>query len=227
MTEMRISDLPICFTKKDLLSRFDIRLKALEARISRSLKNKTFFKLKNGLYILTDAYLREPNKVQLAEYITTQIYEPSYLSLEYILESHHVLSLRSARSLTSITTKSNRTFTNFAGSFVYSNIKPSCFFGFEDMKFHECTYRVATKAKALFDYFYLNSDLDYRNQKRLQHQLFKDLSIQWQNFSEEDFQQFDAYVWKSNSFKMMKVRRIIEKYFDKKKFNAWAKDLFS
>lgn len=104
-------------------------------------------------------------------------------------------------------------------------MKPSIYCGYEEVKFRQYTYRIATKAKALFDYLYLQSELDCRNEKHLQRQLFEESDIQWQNFSEEDFAQFDRYVWGSNSFKMMKVRRIIERHFDGKKFDRWAKEL--
>lgn len=220
-------NLPFCFTKQDILFQSKVPLETVNSQIRRALRRHDFFQLKNGLYIKADIYTYEFDKQKLHEYVASRLIPGSYISLEYVLEMHQIIPLRSVSTLTSVTTKCTRTFENFAGSFSYSNIKPSCFFGFEDMKFHEYTYHVATKAKALFDYFYLNSDLDYRNQKRLQRQLFGDLSIQWQNFSEEDFVQFDAYVWKSNSFKMMKIRRLIEEYFEKKKFDRWAKALLS
>lgn len=218
--------LPICFTKKDLSLYYSLSGVGSTSRVRRALNAQKFLQLKGGIYIRNDFYVYELDKQTLHEYFASQLCD-SYLSCEYVLEIHEMLPPRAIRTLTSITTKSTRKFENFAGSFAYSNIKPSCFFGFEEMRFHEYTYRVATKAKALFDYFYLNSDLDYRHQKRLKRQLFGDLHIQWGNFSEEDFAQFDAYVWKSNSSKMMKIRRIIEEYFEKKKFDRWAKELLS
>lgn len=86
---------------------------------------------------------------------------------------------------------------------------------------------MATKAKALFDYLYLNKNLHCRNKKRLNDELFKQSRIQWQNFSEEDFEEFGHYVWKSNSAKMIDIWEIINKHFESKKFDVWAKELLA
>ncbi len=176
----------------------------------------------------TTFYLQESDKTKLTEYIASQLYQPSYISLEYVLEKHHLLFPKDVNSaVTSLTTKTNRAFTNFSGTFAYSNIKPSIYFGYEKATFHKDTYHIATKAKALFDYLYLNSNLNYRNQKYLHHQLFNEQSIQWHNFSEDDFEQFETYVWKSNSKKMMTIREVIDRYFQGKKFDRWAKSILA
>ena len=216
----------MCFTKQDLQAQWSLPVETLNSRIRRALKSRALLQLKNGLYMMRETYIHELNKEKLSEMITAKIRDPSYLSLEYVLEKHHVLPQRSSPSLTCVTTRMSRTFKNFMGTFAYSNIKPSCFFGFHEVPFQGEIYAIATKAKALFDYFYLDSHLDYRNVKRLRVQLFKASAIQWQNFSEEDFKEFEQHVWKSNSFKMMKVRRILEDHFSKKKFDVWAKNLF-
>lgn len=130
-------------------------------------------------------------------------------------------------NLTLITKKQTKLYKNFVGNFIYKNIKTSCYFGFEEAKFRDQTYLVATKAKALFDYLYLRPEFGPRNEKYLSNQLFQKSKLQWENFSEEDFKQFDSYVWKSNSFKMMRLLRVIEQYFENKKFDAWKKELLS
>lgn len=211
------------FTKQDLISTFKGSADALNEQIKRALKNKKILQLKKGLYITVLSYFNKPDKTKLTEFIASQIYQPSYLSLEYVLLKHHLLFKNHA--VTSITTKTNRTFTNFAGTFMYSNIKKSLSFGFEEVNFHGHAYRIATKAKALFDYLYLKSDLHRRNAKLLKQQLFEELDIQWKNFSEEDFKKFDEYVWKSNSPKMIKIWEILNSHFGKKDFDRWAKNL--
>lgn len=215
----------IFFTKQDLLDRFEGKLATMNSRISRSLRQHKLLRLKNGLYIGSVSYLHEPDKAKFAELTASQMCQPSYLSLEYVLESHQILPLRSTRSITSVTSKVTRSFTNAVGSFQYSHVKSSMYFGFEEVDFHGYTYHVATKAKALFDYLYLRDDLECRNEKRLHRQLFETLGLQWGHFSEGDFEEFDSAAWKSNSFKMMTVRRIIERYFEGKKFDRRKKKL--
>lgn len=228
MTFLGNHTLPICFSKKDLHALIPSSAIALNGRIQRAIKSKKMLKLKNGFYITAERYIQESDKIKLTECISSQLYRPSYISLVYVLEKHHILHLADRPTLiTSITTKNTSTFKNFCGSFLYSNVKPSIYFGFEEVIFRENTYHIATKAKALFDYLYLNSELDCRNEKHLYHQLFKDSQFQWNNFSEEDFKQFDSYVWRSNSFKMMTIRRVIESYFEGKKFDMWAKAILS
>jgi len=219
-------DQQLIFTKKDVVALFDGNLQTRNSRLQRARQHGKLLPLKKGLFIDATTYLQQPDKFKLTEYIASQMCQPSYISLEYVLEKYHLLFPRSEPSpITSITTKTTRSFTNFAGSFTYSNVKPSIYFGFEEVDFQGQKYHIATKAKALFDYFYMDSTLDYRNEKHLKHQLFEELDIQWANFSEEDFAQFDGYVWKSNSFKMMKIRRMIETRFEGKKFDRFAKEL--
>lgn len=204
--------------------------RALDGQIHRAMKSNIFIKLKNGLYMATSNYLQEQDKAQLLECTSHHIYQPSYLSLEYVLNKYHLLAStvpQTSIALTSITTKTNRTFTNFAGAFVYRNIKSDLYFGYEEISFRDKTYHVATKAKALFDYLYLKPEFGTRREKHLYIELFKKSSIQWENFSEKELEQFESYVWKSNSFKMMRILRAIEKYFENKKFEAWKKELLS
>lgn len=218
---------PICFTKRDLATTWHKSPKALDAQIQRRLNKHTLLQLKKGLYITNTKYIYEPDKITLAEYIASKIYHPSYISLEYVLENHKILEPNTPRTITSITTKTKRIFHNFMGDFSYQGIKPSCYFGFEEKMLHgqTKTYFIATKSKALFDYLYLKPEFGINREKQLYEKLFKQSHIQWKNFSEEDFQKFELYVWKSNSFKMMRIRRAIEKYFNKKKFIAWKKRL--
>lgn len=216
---------PICFSKKELTTSPKNSSSALNSRIQRQLKSTKLLQLKNGLYTTSSSYFNEPEKAKFVEFIASQLYSPSYLSLEYILQKHHLLF--SDGSITSITIKTNRTFTNFLGIYKYLNIQAPFYFGLEETSFHDQKYYIATKAKALFDFLYLKPNLNHRNAKKLKEQLFEKLAIQWTNFNEEDFQQFDQYVWKSNSRKMMKILYILNEYHGGKKFDKWAKELLN
>ena len=218
----------LIFTKKELAgvnNTGTTSASALSARIHRRIANKELLVLKKGLYLPSYVYLNEPDKITLTEFISSQMC-PSYLSLDYILHKNHLL-LKSSDTITAISTRSNRVFKNFLGTFRYRNLKELFYFGFERGSFHCHNYYFATKAKALFDYFYLNSSLAYRNKKKLRGQLLEESEIQWAYFSAEDFQQFDKYVWQSNSKKMMRILYVLQEYFQNKNFNVWAKSLLS
>lgn len=206
-------ELPLCFTKQEFISQSHRGLETINSRIRRALKRNEFLQLKNGLYMTSAAYLHEPDKASLAELIASQLRQPSYISLEYVLEKHLML-VPSARVLTSITAKKSCVYENFSGKYSYSNMKASLHFGLEERVFHGHTYRIATKAKALFDYLYLHPLFGKRNEKYLRYQLFEKSEIQWANFSEHDYKEFDQYVWTSNSFKMMRILRVIHHYFE-------------
>ncbi|MEK7085941.1 MAG: hypothetical protein AAB953_02915 [Patescibacteria group bacterium] len=212
-----------CFTKTDLLSTLLKSKYALDASIKRGLGSRKLLQLKKGLYMTSKFYFAEPDKIRLAEFVSSKICNPSYLSLEYVLKKHDLLN-GLPDSITCITTKTTRLFRNFLGVFQYSNVKPLLFFGFEKASFNGCEYQIATKAKALFDYLYLRRGLRGK-MKYLKQQLFENLGIDWANFYKQDFEEFDQYVWKSNSKKMMKIWRIINEYFAAKDFDKWAKDL--
>lgn len=209
------------------MSEFHLSSQAAQGRIKRALKNDLLLPLRKGLYLTSAASTYESNKVALAELVASKLRMKSYISLEYVLEDFNMLPPRPVRSVTSITDGQTSTYGNFVGNFVYRNIKPNCYFGYEEVKFHNQIYYVATKAKALFDYLYLRPEFGSRSEKYLRVQLFEKSSLQWENFSEEDFIFFESYVWRSNSFKMMRLRRVIAEYFEGKKFDAWRRQLLA
>lgn len=219
------------FTKKDLFSTFLKSQYAMDVSVKRALKSRRLMQLKKGLYVTSKFYLDESDKIGLTEFISSELYSPSYISLEYALKKYNLLN-GFPDFVTCIAIKTSRSFKNFLGIFRYSNIKPSLFFGFQKVSFIQdsvkdsvvCKYNIATKAKALFDYLYLKPGLRCK-MKYLKQQLFKNLGINWGNFSRQDFKEFDQYVWKSNSKKMMKILRIINEYFSSKEFDRWANEL--
>lgn len=200
----------LIFTKQDLKKAWSISSTSLNNRIQYSLGTGRILRLKNGLYVTCKSTLK-------LTIIASRIYSPSYLSMEYVLGKYGLLP--KTNQLTCISTKTNRKFTNHVGDFRYSRVKKSLFFGFKG--------GMASKAKALFDYFYLNPALKYRNFKKLKKQIFDHHGITWANFSEKDYKQFDQYVWKSKSKKMMVVLRAIDEHFEKQEFDRWAKELLN
>lgn len=206
---------------------FQLSPAAAHARIKRALKNGSLLLLKRGLYLNVNAYLHESDQADLFEFIASRLHQDSYISLEYVLQKHQMILTSALKSITSITLKQTYCYKNFAGKFIYKNIKPACYFGFKKTKFRNRTYLIATRAKALFDYLYLRPEFGSRNEKYLHRQLFQKSPLKWENFSEEDFKEFDGYVWKSNSFKMMRLNRVIERYFENKRFDTWSKELLS
>ena len=139
------------------------------------------------------------------EYIANVLREPSYISGEYVLSNEGLIP-ESVFSITSITRKTTRKYQNFLGSFIYKNIKSELFLGFIEKKWLDKTIYIASKAKALFDYFYLKRMDNIRTS-------VLDARINWDSFAGGDINEFGKYVKLSGSKKMLRVLKNIKENY--------------
>lgn len=193
-----------CFTKSTLKMAFPGSSFALDERIKRALHKKTLLPLKKGLYTTDRYFLGEPEKTAYREFIAAKLRYPSYLSREYVLANYGLLT-EATYPLTSVTTKTTKTYRNFLGTYLYFNIKEELFFGFQKAVFYHNIYFVADKAKALFDFLYLK-----RNLGDLEWEIKNGLRINWEKISPTDFKTFRDYVVRSKSPKMKKILKILK-----------------
>lgn len=168
----------------------------LDRKIERITKSGYLLRLKKGLYTTKNYLLAKGSNEEYAQNFAQNLYFPSYLSLEYVLSKENLIP-ESVRVYTSITTKNTRNIENFLGRFCYQNITPKLFCGFINGR--------ASKAKALFDYLYLKSNLD----NDLVRDLSENLRINWENFSVADLDEFNQFVKLINSGKMTRILKII------------------
>ncbi len=125
----------------------------LKNQISRWKRGGKLLALRKGFYIL-NAKERKHNPSRL--FIASEIYKPSYISLEYALSSYGIIPEK-VSTLTCITTKKTQVFANAFGVFSYRHIKPECFTGFIANKDEEgFTCYFAEPEKAVVDFIYLN-----------------------------------------------------------------------
>ena len=106
-------------------------------------------------YIFSDLKLSE----EILFKIANRVYSPSYVSLESALSYYHLIP-ESVYGITSISTRKTYHFRTSIGEFIYRSLKPSLFFGYDLIKFHEKYSKMASIEKALLDYFYLNPDIE-------------------------------------------------------------------
>ena len=96
----------------------------LKILLYRFSKNGTVRSLKRGIYVSKN-FLDNINKKnsisRYVEFVGNIIYEPSYLSLEYVLEKYGVMS-ESVNSYTLVSKKKTNKFSNHLGIFKYYNI---------------------------------------------------------------------------------------------------------
>ena len=133
----------------EVLRKFvDLEGTSLYKFVMRKVKQKKFIYIKKGLYT-TSEYLKNVDRDIFVERIANIIKVPSYISMEYMLDKYSILS-ESVFIITSLTTKKTNNYNNDFGRFYYRNIDDSLFDGF----FLNNGIYYATKAKAIFDFFY-------------------------------------------------------------------------
>lgn len=173
--------------------------------VKTRLKKGEIIVLKKGLYV-AKSYLagfeRLPQARELYfEYLANIIRYPSYLSLEYVLSKYGLIP-EGVFALTSITLKSSRKYQNKLGNFFYKNIKSELFDGFDYFEFEGKRVKIATKAKALFDFLYLKK---FKDKEQLRAELLDGLRINWDEFSAGDRREFKRFAGIAGSAKMKEI----------------------
>lgn len=167
--------------------------------VKELLKKGEIISLKKGLYVGKDYLLslsKNPGLMEkYLEYLANVIRYPSYISLEYALSKYGIIP-EGVYAITSITTKTGRTYKNKLGSFIYKSIRGDLFNGFNIIDFENQRIKFATKAKALFDLLYFRKAGN-----------FNDMRINWDQFDENDRQEFKKIVFESGSYKIKKLLR--------------------
>ena len=135
------------------------------------------------MYVSAPFY-EKTEKELYAEYMANRLRLPSYLSLEYVLAKEGLIP-EAVYVLTSITSKTSRNFTNFMANYSYKNVKTKLFC-YRVKEWGKKIY-LASKAKALFDYFYLTKMIDFDRE-------ILDTRINWGNFTRKDYEEFGRYA---------------------------------
>jgi len=111
-------------------------------------------KIIKGYYIFSDLKIDEKVLFEIAN----RIYEPSYVSFEMAL-SRYGLIPESVYSITSASTRRTRAFRTKIANFIYKTVKPGLFFGYVISEKIGKRYKIASREKALLDFFYLNPSI--------------------------------------------------------------------
>lgn len=140
------------FSLADLQQLSGVQKEVLYVEMSRLVKSGVLTRLGQGWYA-------NPFHPPLVEEVAMALRHPSYLSLEYALSAHNILS-QMALTLTLITTKLPYRFKGESTVFEYHQISRKYFFGYY---FHGHA-NIAYPEKALLDWLYIrhvkNRELD-------------------------------------------------------------------
>ena len=109
--------------------------------------------LRRGMYTFVDRYRRVP--VSPAA-LANALYTPSYISGLWALGFFGLIP-EGVSAYTSVTTRTPRRFENPFGTFRYTSVKRSFFFGYRTVSIAGAEVVLATAEKALLDLFHLSS----------------------------------------------------------------------
>ena len=128
----------------------------IDTYISRFLKYKEIYRLKNGLYVSADFFDKNRSDVSYPFYLANIIRTPSYVSSWTALQYYN-LTTEAIRSVTSVTLKVTRDYETKAGTFSYQSINKKLFsdFSLEKGRFD---FFIASPSKALFDLLYFRTN---------------------------------------------------------------------
>lgn len=167
--------------------------------LSRWVKNGRVIRLKRGIYMSREYWVRHARDDDFTSVVATVINPNCYLSKEYVLQQHSIMT-EAVYGVTAITTKNTSKVANKIGSFLYYHIQGELFGGYSDRSNGVITYRVATLGKALFDYLYFRPHGWAYGEKS--YNLREDLRLNLEELTETDWSDFDDWVAKSGSKKM-------------------------
>lgn len=173
----------------------------LKVLFCRYKKARKMVGLKKGVYVSRE-YIDKIEKSgameDYPEFVANILYIPSYLSLDYVLYEHNILTEIPA-NITSVSKNKTVRFTNEFGNYIYHKIKNDLYTGFIISKKGDFTVSKATKAKALFDFLYFrkNSIIDKKS--------FLALRLNLENLDKKDLIELEKYVKIEKSKKMREI----------------------
>ena len=169
--------------------------------LSRHVKRGALLRLRKGLYV-TSNYLDQAERKGIysdyVEFAANKLYSPSYLSLDYVLHEHNMLT-EIPRNITSVGLRKTDHYSNELGNFFYHKIKEELFCGFNVLRKSSFAILKATKSKALFDFLY------FRKRLLVDRKAVMALRLNLEEFSKSDFKELEGYVAKDGSVKMKEI----------------------
>jgi hypothetical protein len=175
--------------------------------LNRWVKAGHLVALKKGVYMHRRFYEQHRPEATFTPVVSAIILPQSYLSLEYVLQQHNILT-EITYPITAITGKNTHTITNSLGSFVYRHIQPNLYYGFDIFEAYGIPYAQASLAKALFDFLYLRPLAG--NSLSSHSSLAEELRLNLEEFTLEDRGEFASYITASKMPKMLRVLKNLE-----------------
>lgn len=207
MKQKQLAELSnLLIVSRNILRGYETNNNNLNFNLGYWKRNKVIIRLKGGLYILSSQWSQTTDKQMYLEYLANQMYQPSYVSGEYIMNKYSLLT-EAVFGITSMTTKTTKNYRNELGNFSYASLLPNLFCGYVIKKFKSAYVLTATKEKAVFDYLYLR----FLRQSSINEQSINQLRINWENMTKKEFGKLAYYAQKSKSKRIFEVVKLINK----------------
>jgi predicted transcriptional regulator of viral defense system len=173
--------------------------------LHRWAKAGCIIQLKKGLYMHRGFFEQHRREAEFSPLVSAILLPQSYLSLEYMLQAHGVLT-EITYPVTAITPKNTRTIINSMGTFVYRHIRSALYLGFQLTEAYGVPIAQASPAKALFDYLYLRP----LGSIAQLYDLAEELRLNLDEFSLAEREEFAGYVAASGLPKMKRIYHNLE-----------------
>lgn len=140
----------------------ELKDSTVDTYISRFLKYKEIYRLKNGLYVSSYFFDKNKNDISYSFYLANVIRTPSYVS-SWVALQYYNLTTEAIHSITSVTTKVTRNYLTKAGNFAYQSINKEFFSDFSlvngvsSSPTGKFDFFIASPSKALFDLLYFRT----------------------------------------------------------------------
>jgi hypothetical protein len=194
----------IPFLSKTALSIvLDKNINTLRNTIDYWVKNKTLIRVKRGFYVFRSFLDKKDNSLYYQRFLSTKMIEPSYLSMEFVLQDYQIFT-DIVYNYSIVTTKKTNSITNEFGVFNYNSIKKDLFTGFSIKTYGKMNWYVASKAKALFDYVYFNQNKFVEISKAE----VAGLRLNLEMMNKSDWKEYEKYLKKAPK-KMTEIYKLI------------------
>ena len=166
--------------------------------LSRLEERGEIVRLKRGFYVsraYCDSIKNKGKWTQYLEFIAAKLYSPAYLSLDYVLYKHNLLT-EAPVNFTLVAANKTAVYKNALGLFSYHKVKEPLFCGYKTTEEGGFPVYRASKAKALFDFLYL------RRKLLAGEGAFKALRLNLEHLTKADITEFYKFAVISKTAKM-------------------------
>jgi predicted transcriptional regulator of viral defense system len=175
--------------------------------VYRWMKSGLLIQLKKGVYMPRRFHQLHASDEYLAAAVSSILNPQSYLSLEYVLQRHQILT-EITYPVTAVTTKNTRVIENSLGTFWYRHIQPALYNGYQIAEVYGIPFAMASAAKALFDTLYLRPLAGIIQDGKFN--LAEELRLNIEDLTPTDQAEFSGYVRQSQSPKIWRILTNLE-----------------